>query len=222
MSNERSALVDALVEVSGREPGEFFVSAEQMDLLTDERGQPLPGALKAARQAERRAEQQGAGRPKGSRNKRTQELAKWFIHQFGDPLAVLGEIMTMPVDVLYQQMVLAQGGEAKDKKITGKDALRLKREAAVDVLPYIHGKKPIEVDLKGRPDAVIFMPGMNAPDVNKEVLQDAIEKFGIDVIRANGLELVDGRVIDADELRGDDADDDDAGGEGAGEGDGDD
>lgn len=198
MSNARGALVDALAEAAGMEPGEFFESADQLDLLSDDAGHHKPGSLKLLRDAARK---RGVGRPRGSRNKRTQQLADWFVHQFGDPMAVLGEIMSMPVDVLYQQMVLAQGGESKEKKVTGKDALRLKVEAAKEAMPYVHGKKPIEVDLKSRPDAVIFIPGLNAPDGDSKVMAEAVEKLGIGAIQNDKMVLIDGREVGGDDLR---------------------
>lgn len=192
MSSDRSALVEGLVEASGVEPGEFFAGAEQMDLLRDDKGQLPADALRQARK--------GPGRRPGSKNRHQRDIAKWFIQKYGDPLSALGEIMTMPVDVLYEQMVLAQGGESKHKKLTGKDAMQLKMAATNDALPYIHGKKPITVDRTGRPDAVIIIPGMNAPNAPSSVLSDAVEKLGLDSIGEDAIITVDGREVTQEEL----------------------
>lgn len=195
MSSERSALVDGLVEAAGAEPGEFFPSTAQMDLLADE-----TASVAEQQAALRESRKRGPGRPAGSRNHHQKDLARWFQQKFGDPLAVLGELMTMPVDVLYQQMVLAQGGESKTKKLTGKDAIQLKISAATDALPYIHGKKPITIDRTGNPDAVIIIPGLNAPQAQSSVLADSIEKLGLDAITQDAIISVDGREITQAEL----------------------
>lgn len=196
MSSERSAFVDGLVDAAGAEPGEFFPTVQQMDLLAEE-----GGSLKKQREALRASRKRGPGRPAGSKNRHQKDLAKWFIQQFGDPLAVLGEIMTMPVDVLYQQMVLAQGAESsKTQKITGKDAIQLKISAATDALPYVHGKKPITIDRTGNPDAVIIIPGMNAPMAQSGVLADSIEKLGLEHITKDAIISVDGVEVTQDEL----------------------
>lgn len=190
MSTDRSALVDSLVEAAGAEPGEFFAGTEQMDLLAE------AGGSTADKQAAlREARKRGPGRPKGSRNQRQKDIAKWFIQKYGDPLAVLGEVMTMPADVLYQEMVLAQGGESDSKKITGKDAILMKIGAATDAIPYVHGKKPITIDRTGNPDAVIIIPGLNAPQAGSEVLADSIEKLGLDAITPGAIISVDGREV---------------------------
>lgn len=192
MSSERSALVDGLCDAAGAEPGEFFAGADQLDLLRDDKGKLPKDALRQARK--------GPGRPAGSKNRRQKDIANWFIQKFGDPLHALGEIMTMPLDILYEQMVLAQGGEHPKKKLTGKDALQLKMAAMNDVVPYIHGKKPITIDRTGNPDAVIIIPGMNAPLGDTGVLSDAIEKLGLDSIGENAIITVDGREVTQEEL----------------------
>ena len=134
----------------------------------------------------------------------------------------------MPPDVLYEQMVLAQGGEAKNKRITGRDVFDLKMRATVDALPYIHGKQPLAVNVTGKADLVMFIPGVNAPEgFTKDQLEGAVERMGIDAIDPSGIRLADGRLIDAaewteigDTIADDDDDDDgddDDGAEGGGE-----
>lgn len=194
MSSDRSALVDALVDASGVEPGEFFPSTAQLDLLADQKS---TAEKKAALRASRK---RGPGRPPGARNHRQKDIAAWFVQKYGDPLSALGEIMTMPPDALYDMMVVAQGGEDKGKKLTGKDAVQLKIAAANDALPYIHGKKPITIDRKGNPDAVIIIPGMNAPQAESGVLADSIEKLGLDAITPGAIISVDGREVTQEEL----------------------
>lgn len=188
MSSGGGSLLGALQDEA---QGQFFASAEELDLLADNKGRLPPDALRQVRQA------RGRGRPPGARNQRNAKLAKWFVQQYGDPIAVLGEIMTMPTDILYQQMVLAQGGEAKNKRITGKDAFDMRIAAAKEALPYIHGKQPIAVEVTGKADAVLFIPGLNAPaNFSREQLTTAAEKLGAAAIEANGIRLDDGTLIE--------------------------
>ncbi|KPH59176.1 hypothetical protein ADT71_23835 [Novosphingobium sp. ST904] len=190
-------------EADERGGNEFFPEASQLDLLRDERGNLPADALRQIRA------QQGRGRPRGARNKRSEKIAKWFIAQYGDPLVALGEIMNTPIDVIYEQMILAQGGEAKGKRVTGRDAMEFRKSAILDVLPYIHGKQPIAVDFNGKADAVIFIPGLNAPaGFTRDQLTDATEKLGIEAIEAAGIRLDDGTLL-PDPSKWAHADDDD-------------
>lgn len=199
MSNDRSALVEALERAAQDGAGEHMASATQLDLLREEDGSLPRDALRVVRRAT-----SGPGRKPGSQNKRTQDLARYIMAKHGDPLDALAEIAFMPPDVLFETMLLAQGGrQIKNKPLTGKDAMAVKMGALEDVLPYVHGKQPLQVDVKGRPDAVIFIPGLNAPNAPGEVLQDAVEKLGVDSIRDKHIELIDGRVIGEEDLQGD-------------------
>ncbi len=205
MSSKPSAMMQVMQEAGESEAGnQFFPDATQLDLLRDDAGRLPPDALRQLRA------QQGRGRPRGARNKRNEKIAKWFIAQYGDPLVALGEIMNTPVDVLYEQMILAQGGEQKGKRVTGRDAMEFRKSAILDVLPYIHGKQPIAVDFNGKADAVIFIPGLNAPaGFTHDQLRDATEKLGVEAIEAAGIRLDDGRLISAPAS----FEDDDQGGE---------
>ncbi len=194
MSSGASSLMGAMNDAAGENPApapfRFFTEAEQLDLLRGKDGRLPKDALRQVRQA------QGRGRPEGARNKRNEKIAKWFIEKFGDPLSALGEIMNSPLDVLYEQMVLAQGGEAKGKRVTGRDAIDLKMTAIREALPYIHGKQPIAIDVTGKADAVIFIPGLNAPaGFSNEQLTQAVESLGVQAIEANGIRLADGRLV---------------------------
>lgn len=188
MSSGGSSLLGALQDAV---QSEFFASAEELDALADEKGRLPKDALRQIRQ------QRGRGRPPGARNQRNAKLAKLFVQKYGDPIDVLGEIMTMPTDILYQQMILAQGGESKNKRVTGKDAFDMRMAAAKEILPYIHGKQPIAVEVTGKADAVLFIPGLNAPaNFSREQLTTAAEKLGAAAIEANGIRLDDGTLIE--------------------------
>ena len=191
MSSGPSALLGAMQDAAGGSDFRFLPDPEQLDLLRDKNGKLPNDALRQMRM------RRGPGRPPLARNKRTEKVAKWFIEKYGDPLAALGEIINTPVDLLYEQMILAQGGESKNKRVTGRDAMEFRKGAILDALPYVHGKQPISVDISGKADAVIFIPGLNAPaGFSAEQLTQAVETLGIAAIEQNGIRLADGQLIE--------------------------
>lgn len=195
MSSRAGALKSAMQDEAGDAGAEgfgFMPDPQQLDLLRDRNGKLPADALRRVRV------ERGRGRPPGARNKRTEAVARWFIGKYGDPLSALGEIINTPTDVLYEQMVLAQGGEAKGKRVSGRDAMELRLSAIKEALPYIHGKQPIAVDVTGKADAVLFIPGLNAPAAfDTQQLTQAVEALGVDAIEEGGIRLDDGRLLAA-------------------------
>jgi hypothetical protein len=102
--------------------------AEQLDLL----GLPEPKTLEGRELVAQRA----AGRPLGSRNKRTIREVNWLLSVYQDPRAVLLAIAQAPVDELAARL-----------GCTAMEALQEKRLAAIGVLPYVAQKQPLAVDL---------------------------------------------------------------------------
>lgn len=107
----------------------------------------------------RAGEARGVGRPKGARNRKTEAFEKWFYAKgYTDPAQKLAEIVTMDPRAL-QQIALEDKIARRDLKNIGTaehpiqavevpsilDMLDLQRRAAVDLMPYLHGKKPTEV-----------------------------------------------------------------------------
>lgn len=191
-------------------PESMFPSIEQMDFIADGlagKGNGLERMRVARRLHER-------GRPAGSRNRRTEKFASYFIGKFGDPLDVFGEIMSMPVDALMQMMIDLQGGDAKHKPIRAIDVLRLKLEAADKAAPYVRGKQPISIEVAGRKDAIILMAGNNVDlgEVSAQDARDLIEEFGLAAFSGEMKLLPRDKIIDAEYADIDPVDDEDGGG----------
>ena len=123
---------------SGAPPG---AEPEQLDLL----GLPAPrsGTPSAAAVA------RGAGRPLGSRNKRTVAWANYLTRRYGSPLEVLAQIATAHITVLRDSLAC-----------TALEAMIEKRQAAIALLPYIHQRQPLAVDLTNR--QVVYLSIMDA------------------------------------------------------------
>jgi hypothetical protein len=164
----------------------FFPSWEEMDAL------PRNAAGRVEKEDLRKLRMQNqVGRPPGSRNRRNLKFAQYFIEKFGDPLDVMGEIMSMPLDVLIDQMEAAQGGDAKHKPVRAIDAMRLKMEAADKAAPYVRGKQPISVEVTDRKDLVLVVPGLNVGGGHDaETVRAAIEEHGLAAIDPDSRELV--------------------------------
>lgn len=126
MSGEKAAVALAL-EASENDIDE---ETEQLELLGIE-----PGAVvKALR--ERRSK---TGRPPGARNKRTVAMANYLLSRYTSPLEVLAQIATARID----ELSVAMG-------CTKLEAMQEKRLAALGLLPYLHQKQPVAVDVTER------------------------------------------------------------------------
>jgi hypothetical protein len=97
-----------------------------------ELGLPQTGTLVALR------ERRGPGRPPGARNRRAEDVAREVIERLGDPLVMLAALAMTPADEL-----VAAG-------LPLAEALAEKRLAAIAVLPFLHQRKPLAVDLRNQ------------------------------------------------------------------------
>lgn len=192
MSTEPSGLAGALADQGSGEAADaepeltFFPPVADMDAMERERGGRISKeTLRAYRMRGQR------GRPPGSRNRRNVKFAAYFIGKFGDPLDVMGEIMSRPLDVLIDEMTAAQGGDAKHKPVRAIDAMRLKMEAAEKAAPYVRGKQPVSIEVSERKDLVLVVPGLSmGGDTDAEEVRAAIEEHGLAAIDPDSGELV--------------------------------
>ncbi len=139
-----AALADARALLAGAAAEE-----EQLDLL-----EPLTAAeLDDVRQelggdaglvtVMRVARERRQGRPKGSRNKRTDDFAR-YIGQFGqDPAITLMQIQSTPTEELVARSRLL---DLPKRQMSYADAESLRIRCAEALLPYLHSKKPVAID----------------------------------------------------------------------------
>jgi hypothetical protein len=115
----KTALELALAEARAVEAAE---GPEQGDLFGD--GERVEG---------REVERRGPGRPPGARNARTDQLAKWYIGQNGDPLSIGTKISALPI--------LARGvleGLAERLGCSRHDAAKFWASIYSATMPYLH------------------------------------------------------------------------------------
>lgn len=131
--------------------------AGQLELLRDGEGKLSRHAINQAR---------GAGRPKGARNKRSKKVADYFVQKYGDPLDVLGNLMTMPTKALVELLLEADGGAENQEKLAEMV------EEAIDHIKSLSNKN--------------FSGDVNTSRELAEDLSDAIEKLARAAQAING------------------------------------
>lgn len=118
------------VSVALAEGAEELGEGEQLDLLREPETEIGQDKVLHVRRP---------GRPKGSRNKRTERTVAWLMARHRDPREVLLSITDMhPADLAA---LLA---------CTLHEALQEIRLAAAAVLPYVAQKQPLAIDVTGR------------------------------------------------------------------------
>jgi len=172
----------ALVEVAAAE------EAQQEDLF----GPVTPEEMVEAREALgreaphmavlREARKRRGGRPKGSRNKRTDDFER-YIMQFGQhPAITLMQIQSTPPEVLIeaskQPKVHSFRKNGKPNIVVERmsygEAEALRVRCAETLMPYLVGKKPLAVDMNftGLSDLVIAGVTHNAAEVQNIIEGD--------------------------------------------------
>ncbi|AFK51895.1 hypothetical protein [Tistrella mobilis] len=121
------------------------------DVLTTGAG-PLDQAL-ADFGAGRGTPRRSAGRPKGARNRSTEEWRKLLLSTHRSPLLVLADIYSMPVEELAARLHCDRI-----------EAIKIQMTAARDVAPYLHQRLPQAVEITGDalPMMVLQMPSAAA------------------------------------------------------------
>lgn len=151
-------------------------------LFGDDEGAPS-GFFDAVAEA---GERRGIGRPKGARNRKSVDFEKlYFAKGYKDPLLVLGEIISADPRALQEMAYLL--GEAKPDLVT---VLDLQRKAAIDLAPYLHGKKPTQIEMVDErlPTLVIV--------TNSDQMADARRLLEQREALSLGRPLIDGEVVE--------------------------
>ena len=147
--------------------------AEQLDLL----GVPDPEDIVMAREALGREagpvavmqEARRRGRPKGVRNRRTDDFRK-FILGFGQhPAVTLMQIQSTPAEVLVERSAAM---DPPKRRMTIGDAEQLRVRCAESLLPYIEGKQPVRVDMSFSGVADLIIEGVtHSSDEMADILE---------------------------------------------------
>lgn len=117
-SLERAAqdVIDSERESGGAVLG-VTADAAQLDLLRGEDGKLPSNVFTLMREQDREQKARGPGRPKGSTNKRNENLAKLIAHKYGNPVEFQASIYAMPLDQLCELLLVADGTVARQEKL---------------------------------------------------------------------------------------------------------
>lgn len=125
-------------------------TAEQLNLLPDMRaGDELPDG----EGGDQVPAQRSPGRPKGARNKRTTEMLDYIGGQYGLPAVRLAQLYSADPQVLASRYSLKL-----------KEALELQKSAAIALLPYMHQKQPLAIDLEKKSTVTLVFNDAPDPD----------------------------------------------------------
>jgi hypothetical protein len=122
----------------------------------------------------------GPGRPRGSLNRRTRDLAEWATAMGGNPVLRMIEIVATPIDVIARTL--------QCKLI---DAAEYHRKVMSDLAPYLEQKLPTAIQVQGANAGMLVINAGGPVDART---------IGLDLrlVAANAAEAT--RIIDAENL----------------------
>ena len=144
---ERTGLATAVIEAGGI--GDLGLDGDQQ-LGMFEADAPMPMESRGISGPK-------GGRPKGARNKSTEEWREYLLGRYRSPLVVLMELYSRTPQELAKELglyVINEGELVKDVNgdpmlATG-EAFKRQLEAAIAALPYLHQKQPIAIEASGK------------------------------------------------------------------------
>lgn len=151
----------------------------------DEEGAPSP-FFKLLGAAEERLGGRARGRPPGARNRKSADFEKWYYAAgFKDPAQLLAEIVSADPLALARVAHVPLG-----------EAIDLQRKAAVDLMPYLHGKKPTELVVTDERLPVLIIAGdQNQLDQARQLIE---ERKALSI----GSPVVEGEAKEINDLEG--------------------
>ena len=190
-----SGLDRALSEAAGQPEGTIarplhgLPSAQQLDLLRDEDGRLPPNVFALARKQ---------GRPPGARNKRDQDLAKYIVEKYGDPVDAIGSVVAMDWQSLRDLWVQAQRSEDKSKPVRIRDVAEFWLKCVQELLDRVHGKAVQRLEVDGKVDGFIFAPQLLPKgSVSDATLMEFMQRMQ-GTVKADDIKLLEAEIRDAE------------------------
>jgi len=116
------------------------------------------------------------GRPAGVPNRSTEAWASYLLSQHKSPLTVLATIMSQPLGELHAMLQdLADSRTRKRWRENGSveevrvlvdplQVLKLQKDAAIALAPYVHKQQPKALEIQDRPRGVMLLGELGAED----------------------------------------------------------
>lgn len=122
--------------------------AAEIAAIQDESGCTVAEAVREHRRRGREGRFGRVGRKPGTKNRRTGDVQR-YLRQFGpDPAVALMRMLARPAEMLAEEMGCKKL-EALDRQI----------RIAAELLPYFHGKKPVDVNVHTTGHMTLIMDG---------------------------------------------------------------
>lgn len=171
-----AAVAKAAVDQAQQQLAERAAEEEQLSLLDPLTAEEIHEAREAIGSGAgmvtvlQEARKRRAGRPKGVRNKRTDDFAR-YIAQFGqDPAITLMQIQsTTPEELVNRSEML----DPVKRRMSYGDAQALRVRCAEALMPYIHSKKPVAVDMTFSGVSDLYIEGVTHSSAEMADIIDA-------------------------------------------------
>lgn len=131
------------------------VSPEEMARVREELG-PKVGELTVLEEARKRR-----GRPKGARNRRTEDFRRYILKFGRHPALTMMEIQNTPPEVLMERSKML---DVPKNRLSYNAAQALRLRAAEGLMPFIESKQPVAVELSADGDFNLIIPGVNVSE----------------------------------------------------------
>ena len=158
------AQTKALVERAAKEEQQFdFLDPLTPEEMAEAQERLGPNAgnlavLKEARAARR-------GRRPGSKNRRSEDFAKFILSHGTHPAVTMMRIQSTPPEVLVER---SKQIDPVKRRMSYGDAQALITRCAEGLLPFIESKKPVAVELDAKGDFNLIIPGVNISQADAE------------------------------------------------------
>ncbi len=127
--------------------------------------------------------------PQADQGDRAEELDR--LERLADKLS--SRLEDGDVSKLYRQLMKFMSR----KEVGAMEVAEWWRKIFADAFTYVHGRQPTSIEIAERKDAVLIIPGINAPtDVSQADLAAAIERRGLAALDFEGMKLVDDAEFD--------------------------
>ncbi len=113
--------------------------------------------------------QRGAGRPRGSKNKRTEEWQEYLLGRYTSPLEGLAVLVSRGIRFLSIELGCSL-----------LEAARLYIVCCKELAPYLHQKQPVSVDLSDHKKITLLFEGLSLAGEGEGFHADAEETIIID------------------------------------------
>lgn len=151
---EKTGIKTAIAEVADAvNATQAEAAEEQLPLLS------LP--MIADEQAPPRTSTGKPGRPPGARNKSTEEWKHLFLTKYRSPLFAAGELYSRPIEQLAADLGLRWEALDFDQKVR---LLTFQRDTALGVLPFVHSKQPLAVQVDARGIVQVILTPLDQED----------------------------------------------------------